>query len=268
MSSLDHRQVSKSSPALFIYDYALTFSKEIDLFWRQGRQTWAFAFFIANRYIGVLGRIPEFFWIFFPNSSGLDNSVCSDLYLSAQIFVVVLQVIGSAIMIGRVYAFYNRDRRVLSLLAVVGMICIGVSSWALSYRPPPSPSKKIATVEVTRAGCPNPVTSVEASHLAAAWGGQLLVDALVFILTLRQLIHSHSLGKGTFVALSLRDGAIYFAVMMAANVANITTYLVVTDPFERSMLSTPTNVLCVVMISRLMINLRNLERKLTAELPE
>lgn len=91
-----------------------------------------------------------------------------------------------------------------------------------------------------------------------------MFDALVFLFTLRQLISVRSLGKRSFIALSLRDGALYFAVMTAANVANIVTYLVMEDPYERSMLAPPTNMLCAAMISRLMLNLRHLEHELTA----
>ncbi|KAI5994908.1 hypothetical protein F5J12DRAFT_409091 [Pisolithus orientalis] len=171
-------------------------------------------------------------------------------------------------MMGRVYAFHNRDRRVLSLLVVIATIPVGVACWGLSIRPLPPPSYKIATAQVTHTGCPDPETPVQASSWAAAWGGQMLFDALVFTLTLRKLISSRSLGKRTFTALALRDGALYFAVMTVANVPNITTFLVMSDPFKRSMLSVPTNTLCTVMISRLMINLRDLERKLTTEPPD
>ncbi|KAI6142721.1 hypothetical protein BKA82DRAFT_4190067, partial [Pisolithus tinctorius] len=249
-----------ASCALFIYDYALTFSKEIDLFWRKDRRAWYFVLFITNRYVGLLGRILELFRVFSPNN-GLDDSVCSGLSLCIELFEVVLQAVGAAVMMGRVYAFYNRDRRVLSLLVAMAMIPVGVTGWGLSIRPLRPPSDKIATAPVTHAGCPDPESSVQASCLAAAWGGQMLFDALVFILTLRKLISSHSLGKRTFTALALRDGALYFAVMTVANVPNITTFLVMSDPFERSMLSVPTNTLCAVMVSRLMINLRDLERK-------
>ncbi|KAI5993430.1 hypothetical protein EDD15DRAFT_2264512 [Pisolithus albus] len=117
------------------------------------------------------------------------------------------------------------------------------------------------------------MTSVEYAYLpshpvlywAAAWGGQLLFDVLVFLFTLKKLISVRSLGKRSFMALSLRDGMFYFnvgnaAVMIVANVANIVTYLV---PYERSMLAPPTNMLCAVLISRLMLNLRDLEHKLS-----
>ncbi|KAI6006763.1 hypothetical protein EDC04DRAFT_2907771 [Pisolithus marmoratus] len=55
---------------LFMYDYALTFGREVDLFWCQPRRTWAFALFIANRYIGLFGRIPAFLENFLPHSGG------------------------------------------------------------------------------------------------------------------------------------------------------------------------------------------------------
>ncbi|KAI6166376.1 hypothetical protein EDD17DRAFT_1547963 [Pisolithus thermaeus] len=242
-----------ASCVLFIYDYALTFAKEIDLFWLQPRRTWVFAFFIANRYIGLFGRIPVFLALFPPNR-------CSGLQLFNGIVALALQIIGGMIMATRVYAFYNRDQRILSLLVVVGVICVGICCWALSF--PLSESN--ATAQGTYAGCPDLTTSVEASHWAVVWGGQLLFDTLVFALTFRKLISVRSLGKWSYMALSLRDGALYFAVMTATNVANIVAYLVIADPYERSILCFPTNMLCVVMISRLMLNLRDLEHELMA----
>lgn len=56
------------------------------------------------------------------------------------------------------------------------------------------------------------MTSAEASYWAAAWGGQLFFDAVVFILTLKKLTSSHSLGRRTFMSLLLRDGVMYFAM--------------------------------------------------------
>ncbi|KAI6097505.1 hypothetical protein F5141DRAFT_1053072, partial [Pisolithus sp. B1] len=287
------------SCVLFVYDYALTFAKEIDLFWLQPRRTWVFAFFIANRYIGLLGRIPVFFVFFPPNNGGSsspvreNNSMCSGLQLFNGIVILVLQLVGGMIMTARVYAFYDKDRRILSLLVAVGVICVGICCWALSF----PPSESTAVAQGTYAGCPDLTTSVEASrrckfvhvpmHMylmhafgldwAVVWGGQLLFDTLVFTLTFRKLISVRSLGKWSYMALSLRDGALYFAVMTATNVANIVAYLVIADvsiqlirwlqsqspasrkPYERSMLNFPTNMLCAVMVSRLILNLRDLE---------
>ncbi|KAI6101662.1 hypothetical protein EDD17DRAFT_56310 [Pisolithus thermaeus] len=249
-----------ASCVLFIYDYAITFAKEMDLFWLQPRWTWGSTFFISNRYIGLFGRIPEFLGIFF---GGLHSPVCSGLLLSNRVISAVLQLIGGVIMIARVYAFYNKDRRVLSPLLAVAVVCIGLGCWAFSYRIVLSTSESTAADQGTYAGCREQMTSAEALHWAAAWGGQLVFDALVFIFTLRKLMSVCSLGKRSFMALSLRDGALYFAVMLAANVANIVTYLVMANPYERSMLALPTNMLCAVLISRLMLNLRCLEHELS-----
>ena len=60
---------------MFMYDCVLTFAREIDLFWNQPRRTWAFALFIANRYIALFGRIPAFLDNFLPDSGGADSPV-------------------------------------------------------------------------------------------------------------------------------------------------------------------------------------------------
>ncbi|KAI5993427.1 hypothetical protein EDD15DRAFT_892657 [Pisolithus albus] len=254
--SLDGYLVYGPPPVLFIYDYALTFAKEVDLFWLQPRQTWAFAFFIANRYIGLFGRIPVLLAFLSPNSGSPDSPVCLGLELVNEITTIVLQVIGGIIMITRVYAYYNRDRRILSLLLAVGLIGLGIFCRAFSFHT----SEPTGIAPGTYAGCSHVTTSVKASYWAATWGGQLLLDTVVFTLTLKKLIRARSLGKWSYMALLLRDGVLYFAVMTAVNVANIVTYLVLADPY-RAILSYPTNMLCAAMISRLMLNLRDLDHE-------
>lgn len=150
------------SCVLFVHDYALTLAKEIDLFWLQPRQTWAFAFFVANRYIGLFGRtIPELWGVFFGSS---DSPWCPGLLISNRVITAVLQLIGGMIMLARVYAFYNKDRRVPSLLIAVGVVCLALCGWALSYHRPPPTSKPTATARGAHSGCHSLITSVEASR--------------------------------------------------------------------------------------------------------
>jgi len=42
--------------ALLLYDYTLTISREIELFWKRPKRSRTFALFIANRYIPILGH--------------------------------------------------------------------------------------------------------------------------------------------------------------------------------------------------------------------
>ncbi|KAI6118639.1 hypothetical protein EDD17DRAFT_1673976 [Pisolithus thermaeus] len=235
-----------------MYDYALTFGREVDLFWCQPRRTWAFALFIANRYIGLFGRIPAFMVNFLADSGGSNSPVCQNLHMCDQIIMAILQFIGSVIMMMRVYAFYDQDRRVLALFIIVALISAGVCCWAFLFRGPLLPPPKYMVL----VGCLGPIYPSQAPRYAAAWGGQLLLDALVFAFTLWKLMRIDKMGERTFLDMLLRDGAMYFAVMTVMNVANITMFLVA-DPYVKSVLSSPTNLLCAAMISRLMMNLRD-----------
>ncbi|KAL4073422.1 hypothetical protein J3A83DRAFT_4228433 [Scleroderma citrinum] len=238
---------------IFLYDYVLTFTREVDRFWNQPRRTWAFALFIANRYIALLGRVPALLDNFLPHSGGIDSPVCHNVHLWDQVIMAVLQLIGGVIMIMRAYAFYDRNRWILGLLILVALISIGICCWAFLLK---SPSLVMHPLQTRVVGCLGPITQAQASRFAAAWGGQLLFDGFVFALTLSRLLHIRSTGERTFITRLIRDGALYFAAMSVINIANIITFLVA-EPYVKSVLSSPTNMLCVALISRLMLNLRD-----------
>ncbi|KIJ15387.1 hypothetical protein PAXINDRAFT_11931 [Paxillus involutus ATCC 200175] len=65
--------VTTVSFAILIYDYVLTFEREVRLFWQRPwpRLSWAFALFVANRYITLMvhvANVVETFWIVSPPS--------------------------------------------------------------------------------------------------------------------------------------------------------------------------------------------------------
>ena len=61
--------------ALVLYDYTLTISREIELFWKRSRRPWTFALFIANRYIAILGHAPFLVYSFWSPESQSDYRV-------------------------------------------------------------------------------------------------------------------------------------------------------------------------------------------------
>ena len=111
-------------PALFMYDYVLTLTREVDFFWNQPRRTCAFALFVANCYIALFGHIPAFLEKFLSVSGGPDSPVrvsasisydsltrvsgasdasarsffhvcrCQRLHFGDEIVIAILQVIG------------------------------------------------------------------------------------------------------------------------------------------------------------------------------
>ncbi|OSX58651.1 hypothetical protein POSPLADRAFT_1049384 [Postia placenta MAD-698-R-SB12] len=95
--------------AILYYDYLLTFSMEVDYFWKQQRWfSWTSLLFILNRYMAVFGVIPiamEFF-----------ADISSDV----------------ALLVIRTYALYNRSKRMLAVLLVVyaiGAVADLVAPW-------------------------------------------------------------------------------------------------------------------------------------------
>lgn len=97
-----------------------------------------------------------------------------------------------------------------------------------------------------------------ADYLIAPWGAMLIFDTMIFLLTLCKTIRLLHLAPrtGTLLQIFLRDGIIYFGALVIVNVANIVTFLLGND-YTRGMVSTLTNVMSSVLISRLMLNLRD-----------
>ncbi|KAI6011343.1 hypothetical protein EDC04DRAFT_2609930 [Pisolithus marmoratus] len=207
--------------SLLYYDYALTFSREVELFWKRPRQSWPFVLFIAHRYLTILGRVP------------------------CGVLVIVVQTIGGIVMIMRVYALYERSRCVSAILVILAVGMTVVAFWAVSAATVVDP---VPTQEHL-IGCPSgPLSFEQAAYLSAAWGGLLLFDVVVFGLTFWRSVYARIPGKRNISDVLLRDGSLYFAVMSAANIANIITVVVASNNLK---LVTPG------FTSMLMLNLRD-----------
>ncbi|KAL4068448.1 hypothetical protein V8B97DRAFT_2024728 [Scleroderma yunnanense] len=218
---------------LLLYDYALTFAREIDLFWKRPRRSWPFALFSANRYITMLGHVPLFvrsFW----SSNVADDSWC------------VVDHLPSLVMCMRIHALYQNNRSVLIYLLVLALGAIVVGCWAIFFHQfssstgsmtPSSPLQEELTYAI---GCPD---------MAVAWSGQLVFDFSVFLLTLWQSLRIRTVGNRNVTDILLRDGAI----ICGANIVNIAVLL----DAVKSVPGNFTNVISSLMISRLMLNLRD-----------
>jgi hypothetical protein len=92
--------------------------------------------------------------------------------------------------------------------------------------------------------------------LGAAWSGLLLFDTLVFIMTLYKSVSSEWGGNATLFKILLRDGCLYYAVMVLTNLCNIVMFFIAPLGL-RGIPATFTNVLSSTLISRLVLNLRD-----------
>lgn len=158
-------------------------------------------------------------------------------------------------MITRVYALFMKSRRVLLFLVSVALAAIGVGCWAVLS---PSPATtRVVPAPPLRYGCNVPTTYEQAENMAIAWSGQMAFDAIVFVLTLWRTLRFGTSGNRTLLDVLIRDGVLYFGLMTGANVVNITAFLVCDTSSTKSLVAGFTNVISSIMISRLMLNLRD-----------
>ncbi|KIM63494.1 hypothetical protein SCLCIDRAFT_1214135 [Scleroderma citrinum Foug A] len=236
--------------SILFYDYALTLGEEIDLFWKQSRRSWPFVLFTVNRYVTLLNHILVLAYTFWQ----LPGSVCKSVTTYSNIAVCISQGTTSVLMCLRVYAIYNKSRSVMILLVILMTSVAGLALWStISY-----PSSDISPASAQTIGCQSTlvITSAHLHVLAVAWGGQLMLDVVIFLLTLWKSLQSGISSHTSLINVFLRDGTMYFGVICAVSVMNLIVLLVTTNSLE-AFTTYLTNVLSVVMVSRVMLNLRN-----------
>ncbi|KAF8890470.1 hypothetical protein BD779DRAFT_1671403 [Infundibulicybe gibba] len=203
--------------------------------------------FFLNRYFSFSMNIIVTLFEF----TTLDPKFPEQYNLARQLLLVVNQVLVSVLMTLRIYALYGCSFRVIGTLAATGAVLIGVSCWALfGQKSAPAPQSELVTHPSN-----NRCSSI---RLAAAWEALFVYDSIIFALT---LVKTWREGRNVaidkrlpVITLFLRDGAIYFAVMALANLANILTFYFC-GPFLRGGLSTFSSSISVTMMSRFMLNL-------------
>ncbi|KAL4080468.1 hypothetical protein J3A83DRAFT_4184517 [Scleroderma citrinum] len=221
--------------SIFMYDYILTFQEEVDRFWTKPCLSWAFVFFITNRYIMLLGRIPAFLDNFIRTKDGP--------YSHMQHPVLDRRAID-----GNCSDHRCRNRRVLYFFVLVLVIITAIALYSLLVKFPASPQNALIPPQ----GCLHSISQQQALRFAAAWGGQLVFDAMTFGFTVWKLFGMESFGSRSLADILLRDGTMYFAcvalswiiqrrIMTIMNIANI-TILLVANPNLKYLFSVPTNV--------------------------
>ncbi|KAF9070479.1 hypothetical protein BDP27DRAFT_1446969 [Rhodocollybia butyracea] len=234
-----------SALVILFYDHLLTLDSEIRLLWRRPRNAGGYLFFV-NRYF-ALGNIVPAISLF---STSFSPSSCQSLELYHQVFQSITQGIVTALFALRVYALYGLKKTVLIIF--MGIAILGaVTSISLSFvgRDESTPSDL---------GCHILLNSSNAASIAIGWEGLLIVDSILFAMTMRKAYQTHFSLSGIKVGRSLlsviiRDGSIYFLIMALLNVVNIIT-LHISGPLQGN-LSAFVGCLSVTLMSRMILNL-------------
>jgi len=152
----------------------------------------------------------------------------------------------------RMYALYDRSRRVLALYLIVAGAAAIVAVWTILA----AKAKAKPPNYLFAHGCMGSLSEVSARYLGGAWCGMLVFDTFVFAGTVYKSFTLRRINGVGLVVLLLRDGSVYFGVIIVSNIANILTFMY-GGPFTRGVGTTFTNIISSLMITRLMLNLRN-----------
>lgn len=223
---------------------------EVERFWFSRSLSWASGLFYLNRYLALFGHIPVMVQYYWDLRHSNTKEICRALSSFHQHFALAIQVIVGILLILRTYALYERNKWVLLCVCTCALAAIVFGAWSVAIG---RSSKENSSYP--KVGCLPPTNSSEAKRLAAAWTGNLMFDVLIFSMT----VYKSSIpGRGDRPLLNtlLRDGAVYFAVMVLAGLANILSFHL-SPEYERGFITTFANIISSTMISRLMLNLRD-----------
>ncbi|OCH85426.1 hypothetical protein OBBRIDRAFT_739885, partial [Obba rivulosa] len=221
------------------YDYCITFFLEVDAFWRRFSLSWVSALFVINRYVSLFSIMSLMLQYFGDLSEHVSQNQC--MYMWHLLTALVGLCFFSLLLTIRTFALYNRNKWICALLFAVGMAAIAISVWIvvsdMTFVNTPKP-------DLPGRGC-NTLNFAQ-QYFAGAWAGGLVFDTLVFALTTFRVIHSAITRRSNLYRLMLRDGTLYYGVMVITQAVNITVILVRT-----------LNTISSVLIARLMLNLRD-----------
>ncbi|KAF8732645.1 hypothetical protein RHS02_07391, partial [Rhizoctonia solani] len=274
-----------ASFVFMIYDHMITFAEEVDRVWQQ-EWTGATWLFFLNRYLTELQFIVNLHFMihiglarWVTRGSELHSHVrlmCRYLVQACEDFIpfpgastLISIAIAEKPTVGpltqsfpaqtdEITALYQRNPWILALLGVFWVGQVIVMGTVMRH-----PTR--LRLPEGFVGC---IQGGEGSYVGAFWLAPLATDSLVFLLTVFK-----SLGfiyktkcRVPLIHVILRDGILYFAIILFANLLNCFLYYLA-PPSIKVIGASFSQIITVVMISRLQLNLRSESICFTPRMP-
>ncbi|KAJ7053147.1 hypothetical protein C8F01DRAFT_1167603 [Mycena amicta] len=274
---------------VLLYDHLLTLPSEVRFIWPRPTRASTF-WFLLNRYLALLTNVLVAVFTLAP----IPDADCASLLLAKKMFVIAQQVVVYIILALRVYAMFGLNRRLFFGLIGAGIIALLIGVWLTvtdtdhkpnlgfggpdhgfgnsTFPPPPPfnaslplPSFNVIDAAPNQASgmlppgavkvqCFQPIFHSSAIRIAGAWEGMLVLEAIIFGLTVyRALAFRWLAGKehhSSLITLLVRDGAWYFLAIVMVNAANLFMYY----PFIAASMSWLASNLSATLVARLMLN--------------
>ncbi|EIN09346.1 hypothetical protein PUNSTDRAFT_120595 [Punctularia strigosozonata HHB-11173 SS5] len=219
---------------LYFWEVVNTMGFEWELLSRRTKFRWPMIFYFAARYSMVAAMIGLLIGLDV-NSRKLN---CKALWEATDAFSQASVGFSSINLALRVIAIWNQTRYIAGLF---GVLILG--QWFLIFR-----SLPLTAVYVPDFGCA--ATSVSKTFIAASYVYTMVVDTTILVLSVYKLGVSLRERNPPLVKLLVRDGVVYFLIVVVFNVVSVTFILLDLNPVLRSMFGLPAGVVSVIASCR------------------
>ncbi|KAJ6535053.1 hypothetical protein B0H19DRAFT_1271710 [Mycena capillaripes] len=234
---------------ILIYDHALTLGSEVKLIWQ--RRLWrpSALWFLAVRYISLASSCVMFVF-HLGNLSPEGCVLCTMMERVLEGLLLLQELLVDTTLCLRVSAMYGFNPRVVVPMSIILAISVALGLWTIIKFADPG---MLTAPALNLTGCDTALPRATALRQARSWEGQLLTDTLIFGLTAYRAYADHDLMKlleGSLIKRMMKDGAMYFGIIVLANLANFG------DILTAGILAWWTTSLSVALIARLGLNLQ------------
>ncbi|KAF8161874.1 hypothetical protein BJ912DRAFT_1099560, partial [Pholiota molesta] len=201
---------------MLFYDIMITFGDEVDQIWKRKFTKFTPLWFL-NRYLSPLGFIVITASFQDPNWT---NAACTRYVFFPEILRIFTSGTIGTIFVIRLYATYSSSRFIALTMTCLLLLELALKIWSFT-------SGQRLQLPPGLVGCIL-TTGPDSFRFTFTWIAELIFDSIVFILTLWRTFSLNLMrGGGTrsLINLILRDGVIYFAVILAANLFTVLTFL-------------------------------------------
>ncbi|KAI0325606.1 hypothetical protein GY45DRAFT_1260568 [Cubamyces sp. BRFM 1775] len=244
--------------ALIFHEYFITFDSEVRLIWRR-RITGASVLFFLNRYIMIFDNVITL--ASYPARTDLVRllailALCDILGWMDVVLNLLPYFIWNAFSTMRVYAISGRDWRIASVVCLLMIGPIASNVYNIPFETPdnmPPPYNCQFDNAIT----------LQTHNIIPLIAGDAIVLIVTWWKTYRlKKAADEARVKMSIVDMLLRDGTMYFGTMLVLNVLHIMVNYVV----KVSFLGDAVDVLTSILVSRFIMNLRNIDAKDTGQI--
>ncbi|KAJ7104367.1 hypothetical protein B0H15DRAFT_1016719 [Mycena belliarum] len=245
-----YRHIFLSGLVILLYDHLLTLETEIQTIWLSKPQPLKI-WFLGVRYIPLLSSAAIL--VFYFGNLNPERYQCATMEQALEGLLLTQESLVEITLTLRVVAMYGWNLRIMAAMGIFGGIAAALGLWTVVEYGHPQ-----MLIMPGLSGCHTAIPRATALRSAGGWLAQFLLDIIVFGLTAYRAYQDRSTIQfipGSLIERMARDGAMYFRIIVLANLANILT-LFLGDIMIAGILSWWTTSLSVVLICRLMLNLQ------------